>query len=592
MKNGFLIVSKRAGAAECSSELVLIASPAAFNVYGRKKDFVVFDGVSVLLDGYVIPRLGIYHEYKNCEQHQLIDSLYKRFKSDCVKYLKGVYSIVILESQKVTILNDCLGIGKFYYTLGKPFSAISNSFLLQKKICGSDVVNLDFFRIKPLLNRSCGVDTPFVNIACSQPANKLICDENGIKVEQYWQHDSLLERRAGLESFEKLSQILKDNIFTDNQYLKANKTTISLTGGKDSRTGLAALMSNGVRPVGITYGDPYSKDGVFATLLAKKAAIDHEIFNQPRTAESFENTAIEIVEVSDPTINIHRGHRYYAFKKLNELLGPNTAFYAGYMAGELLMGIYYDDLIFTKFVTDSWSNGTPFSNIENLCKNCFIRTENIHFDSIRQKLSGLKTFDHSLNSKMREFHGLFEIGVLHHSQDLRLAMHFFDFVIPFFLDIDFLEALFSSRFSFFYCDNKTKNLLKRYRLYQFNLKAQHKLWPEFDTIPFGKRGSYNTVEFLKGPFYWSLIKTIRYFRESKMYPVTFCYDEAYRQFLNKWFRRIISDSHTPINDIYDLKKARNSFESIRMPASEKELMPYSNIVMHYLQLRRYTLDGI
>ena len=73
--------------------------------------------------------------------------------------------------------------------------------------------------------------------------------------------------------------------------------------------------------------------------------------------EWFEDEASRIVADLNPEINIHRSHRNYAFAQAAESTGSDAAFYTGYLGGELLMGIYFDDLIFTDFLKEIWKTG-------------------------------------------------------------------------------------------------------------------------------------------------------------------------------------------------------------------------------------------
>ena len=51
-------------------------------------------------------------------------------------------------------------------------------------------------------------------------------------------------------------------------YVDIDKTYITLTGGKDSRSALALVLNQGIVPIGINYGSNKSKDIVFAKKLA------------------------------------------------------------------------------------------------------------------------------------------------------------------------------------------------------------------------------------------------------------------------------------------------------------------------------------
>ncbi|MCD4674406.1 MAG: hypothetical protein K8S18_00190, partial [Desulfobacula sp.] len=254
---------------------------------------------------------------------------------------------------------------------------------------------------------------------------------------------------------------------------------------------------------------------------------------------------------------------------------------------EFLMGIYYDNLIFTKFLTDAWEQGNNFEEVIPVFEKNFIRQDVINRPAVENSLNSLRSFDESLDKKQRQFFGLFEIGVLHHSQDLQLASEVLEFPVPFFMDIEFLEALFVSKYSFLYRDNKTINLFKRYKLFEFNLNIQHILYPDLDTMPFAKQGNYNTKEFLVGSYYWTFLKSLRYFTEKKKYPATFAYSEKYKKFIMKWLNEIVADKNSVIHSIYDVQLAINKLTNSVNLTAENQWHSYSNIVMQYLQFKKY-----
>ncbi len=317
------------------------------------------------------------------------------------------------------------------------------------------------------------------------------------------------------------ADLLKTNIEDYHQSLNPQSAAITLTGGKDSRTALCALLASGIKPLGITYGDPASKDAVYAGKMAETADIKHVVVTPEKTSQWFEQAAMDIIRLDNPLINIHRSHRLSAFKQVQHLQGDDVAYYGGYLGGELLMGPYYDDLIFTRFVTNTWDTGKMADNIPEILKSKFIKPPDKPRE-IADHLSAVQTLNTRNSKEEMQFHGLFEIGILHHSQDLFMAGKILKYPIAFFLDLDFLCRILSSAHSYEHKKgSRTRNLVKRFELYEFNLNLQHILYPLLDHVPFAKKGSYNTKEFLKGPYYWSFVKALRYLTDRKKYPSTF-----------------------------------------------------------------------
>lgn len=588
MQNEFLIVDRGSDIGVGFNGLELLTQGDFFSIYGNSGKNGLFGKVKVIIDGYVLSNNSSNKEQISKNQAELINELYTKHGDNFTNYIKGLFTIIIVDNGTVKIFNDHLGVSKFFYFFAGDKFCFSNSYKLIVKVTGQSGLNSEALATKALLNREVNGQTLFSNIYYSVPATKVVVTKDSVNVSKYWDISLLLNNSTVQLDIEYFANLFKGNISNYNQSLKPEKTALTLTGGKDSRTALTALLNAGVSPVGVTYGNPETIDSVFASKLAAMAGIEHVIYNPTKTEEWFEVEANNIVELNNPLINIHRSHRLYAIRMLAERLGNNTSFYTGYMGGELLMGVYFDNLIFTNFIRDFWLNGSSqFNKIPALLQDRFIKTENLDIGLVKEQLGSLKTFDESLGKKGMQFHSLFEIGVLHHSQDIQIAQHFLNYPLPFFLDFEFVNALFSSQYSFLHRNVETKNLIKRHSLFEFNLKLQHIFYPALDKAYYAKKGTYNTSEFLRGPLYWSAIKAMRYFMERKKYPPTFSYGQSYISFLSKYLNEIALDTASPINDLYNVPLALKSLKEQENLSTESTLHRYSNIVMHYMQYNKY-----
>lgn len=589
MRNDFLLVSNNFPPNPNPSVGTNVFEGEWFTLYTNKLDKNYKNSLVAFIDGYVLPRNSIYSNYENAEQVEIIKDLYIKYGDNVTSYIKGIFTIIIIDGDSIKLFTDQLGISKVFYFINNEKFCISNNYQLISSILSSSKVNKQALALKALLNREVNGQTILSDILFSAPATKIIFTKQATEVSTYWTVSSLLNKNDKTFDIDYFANLFKQNIQNNIATLSPYKTALTLTGGKDSRTALTALLCMGIKPVGVTYGNPETIDAVYASSLAKHAGIEHNIYNPEKTVEWFEQEAINVLNLNNPLINFHRSHRLYAFNKLKEQLGSNTSFYTGYMGGELLMGVYFDNLIFTNFIRDFWVNGrSQFDTISKLLYDSFLRLEGLDISALQEQLLLLKAFDNTESKKIMQFHSLFEIGVLHHSQDIQIAQQKLDYPLPFFLDFEFVEALFCSPYSFLHQNVETKNLLKRHSLFKFNLSLQHKFYPQLDNVYYAKRGTYNTAEFLKGPFYWSLIKTIRYFLEKKKYPATFSYNQNYKTFLIEHLNNIIIDKASPINEVYDVPRALESLKQQMSISTESPLHKYSNIVMHYMQYNLYT----
>ena len=229
------------------------------------------------------------------------------------------------------------------------------------------------------------------------------------------------------------------------------------------------------------------------------------------------------------------------------------------------MGIYPDKLVFTEFVLNQISNTITEK------KNDFFETD--FTSSILDELVKKK------NSISDDFNAIFTIGVKHHLQDIHLSKKYYDYVFPFFLDVDFIERIFNSNFNFTKVNNKSKNLFKRHSLYKLNCEIQYQLSPELRNIPFAKKGNYTLLDYRKGPLFWSVKKVFNHLREKK-YPPNFNYDINYLSWIKEKLEEINANKNLKIHRYFDVSKAMKEIQKTsKITFSESELLPYTRIIM-------------
>ncbi len=573
-----------------STKMQMVFTTDCCCIYANKSCFKSYGKIHILLHGYVVARSHDFSQFQKYNGVELVNKSYSQYGDGFINHIKGNFVIILIDNNIIKIFTDHFGLSQcFYCEENKTIIAVSDSVNLLKEAGISLVPDQISLLSKSLLHRNVPGYTSYKNIYQTAPATYIELTESGSKISNYWTPDALLETRHdsySSKNFAPFAELIKSNFSNFQAQLKPSTNTITLTGGKDSRTGLSALISLGISPYGFTYGNKNSRDAIYAANLARKLSLQHHVFDPPSSSEWFDRTADEILAYGNPEISIHRAHRLNAFQEMSQIAEPGTAYYCGNMAGEFLMGPYYDDLIHTEFLTHFWEKRTllPF---EPFLKKYMHRTSTVHHDDVLHRLAQMKSFDPCLSKNMCQFFGMFENGIPHHAQDIFLATQYFDFTYPFFIDIDFLEALFGSPFSFFHTNNKTLNLLQRYKLFEFNLNIQHILCPAMDTIPFAKRGSYNTEEFLRGKLYWSAVKSLRFLFQRRKYPPSFVYQSGFKDFLNKHLLVLKNQKDNILHEFYDIPKALSDLHKVKFPSPEGRLHKFSNIVMLYLHLKRF-----
>jgi hypothetical protein len=553
----------------CCGEYVLRYSGSGYRLIGE---------TGIYIGGYLLPRNTLFQGYGNAGQHELVSRLYAEHGRSFTDHVKGRFVVIIMKDGRVEIYFDHLGLYRAFYHISGTLFMISDT-VRQLEEAGAprepDRVSL---AMQALFNRVTGKYTVYNDILKTTGADCFILEGNEVSHTHYFSPVTLAENgediaEPGIESF---AQLFSDNVRHFNSFLGPQQSFITLTGGKDSRTILAALLGAGIRPEGITYGNKLSRDAIYAAMLAEKAGIRHTVITPPATEEWFASEARAIIDAGDPEINIHRSLRRHAFETASYETGKNCAFYTGYMGGEFLMGIFHDDLIFTGFLRDLWNGSHPDSLTEERLRACFIRSDREVLSAVRERIGEMACTDMALSHKMREFHAIFEIGIPHHTQDITLSSLFWDYPCPLYLDIEFLELLFKSRYSFLFRNASTRSPFRRHALFSLNMGIQHLLFTELDSVPFGKRGSYNNSEYLRGTLFWSLVKGYRFLTERKKYPPSFAYRKEYGAFISG----VLSDAvaaESPLNEFYDVPGAVAGLEKLVFPLQEKYLHRYSAI---------------
>ena len=560
-----------------------VTDTGSFQVYATENSFKRVKSTLIYIDGYVLSRFNKYEDFSHLKSHNLVHEVYSRYPKNWFTYLKGSFNIVLIDNNNLTVVNDHLGLRKSYFKNDDDNLVVSNNFWLcnpHKKYFDSEALAQ-----KSIFNRIIDDSTIDKRIKVTPGGSLLKISNDDICRKKYWDPEVLLRQKIDDSlNIKYFANFLLKQVKQIKNQLNPKSYSITLTGGKDSRTALAALLNLNIKPFGFTYGVDHSNDAIYAKELARVALIEHKVFNPPNDKFWFQDVYNRILNFKHPWINVHRAHRLFAFEKTNEITGKDTAYFAGYLGGELLMGIYYDDLVFSKNLTNKWK-GIEF-DFKKIYENRFINANAINQDELQIKLKTIRSIISNYSLHEKEFFSIFEIGIPHHCQDLNLSNEYFDYSIPFFLDIDFLDALFKSKFNFKYNDNKTLNLFDRYKLYKFNIEIQHILSSNLDKVFFAKKGTYNSQEFRKGVFYWTFIKSYRYFFRKTINVSSYSYSYEFKTFIEEKLEVIFNDKESMIHKYYNLKQALDNVRKEGLIKSEKNWHRYTDIITIYEQLNR------
>jgi hypothetical protein len=525
-----------------------------------------------ILSGYILPRFEEKLNYSNTQD--LIEQLWALYGTDWKHHVKGFYNLVAFFDSQWWVLNDTLGLSKVYWSQGT--GQVSNSFDCLTNLAPELIWNPSALLSREYFHRDIGEITIVKSIKKSRTGIQITCKDAQLEQEYYFNCDALRHQPIHIATVPEDFIGLWESVINGMEKVVPNANhIITITGGKDARTGLALLKYFKRQVVGLTYGVSNSKDATFARRLAVKANIEHVIPALPNSSEAWTSEVASCIEVDSSYISPHRALRNHALKSA---IGNELAWYwGGYMGGEWLMGLYPDGLVFPKWLTElelGKSIGeVVFYNHVELSEYQELEAE---VERIQEQVNKAKSL------KELEFIWMFEIGVLHHAQDLNLAFHAGAHPYPFMMDIDFIEKLFQTRYSFFFQDHASKNLLKRWKLYEWNIRIQQKLMPDWGNIPFGKKGEYTPNVYLMGSVFWAIYKAGHYIFEKKNYPSSFSYTEEWRAMYLDFFHRM-EKRDIPFYSNAEIQNLKKQLEEEPLPKVEKSWMAFSRLVMVYLQ---------
>jgi hypothetical protein len=459
----------------------------SFNINGDK--------VTILIDGYVLPRINNKNDLSGSTYSVLIKELYLKYNLDFVNYIKGNFIIIVLKGPEFHIFTDRIGIRKFFYYSKGGIFIISNRFKLLSKNtnCEVDYENLAIYS---LMNHFIDGLTFVKDIFYSHPSSKIYFN-GALNFDSYWKCEELLNLEINQVSYddfaEKFIRIIKSYI----DYLNPDKISLTLTGGLDSRAILVALLHLGVKPELFTYGNPYSGDVIIAKKIAKACGLNHKNYYLKPSDKWFSKLADNIIDLDNSIIHFHRAHRLFAVENPDSVEPDNEILFGGYMGGELLRSFSSDGIIVSDFTKNLLKSNLKVKQlVKNNLKRNLIKTENLNVNKIVNILLSQK---YSTNDQRRNrfFATLLLLAGNHHAQDLNLFSFYKKYPIPIYLDIDFLEFIFASKFNFFYSNFSPHNYIKRIKSHELYCYLIFKLSPILAKIPLSKQGYYKPVEMIK-----------------------------------------------------------------------------------------------
>lgn len=293
------------------------------------------------------------HTFKSHTDTEVILHLYEDKGTDCVRDLRGMFTFAIWDEarQRLVLARDRIGKKPLLYShlndkliFASEFRALLKHGDIDKEIDSEAMHHyLTYLCIPAPL-------TVFSNIKKIPPAHMLICEDNKISLQRYWEPDFHNKIRISeYEAVERLTELLKDAVKV--RLLSDVPLGVLLSGGVDSScvTGLMSrLKGRRIRTFSIGFNENQFNELPYAKLVSDYFSTEHsqeyvtpnitevlpqivELYGEPFADSSALptyyvcNVAAQKVKVAlngDGGDEVFGGYRRHLASRLAETYGP------------------------------------------------------------------------------------------------------------------------------------------------------------------------------------------------------------------------------------------------------------------------------
>lgn len=558
----------------------------AFDTNLIDKDNFIKDEILFHIDGYIIPRMQIFDEYKNKSQYELLSDLYKRHGDKFINYIKGIFIILIIENDKFFLYNDRHSIKKVFIYSEEDYFYISNDL---KKTSKNFSLTLDKENAATfcLLNHFLTGHTLFNKTTCSGPAEVLKFSDHKLSTSIYWNPQELFDLKEVAGQRDRDFSYFWDCLIKGYiEYLKPREVSITLTGGNDSRMVLAPILNNKYSLHGFSFGNPQS----FDCEIAKKVAFTYNIryqnyFVSSPGKEWLLDQSMKLIDIGNTLINLHRAHRNDALEKEVTSNPDIEMIFSGLMGGEYLKEPDYDDIVLPKLYQKLFAIRKKDKSIRIIKEQLWekgINAERIDSEVVFEKIMSFLERNFNSNPQKRKFIlTYYHYGCSHHSQDASIFNFHGKHGVNPFMDIDFLERISAS--SIWYV-NTRKNPFRKFFHSKLYVQTTHDLAPGLSRIPYAKRGQYTANDLLNHPITY-LYKRSRYLfvKEKKKYPPNFPMGNWLYDFSKEQIERL----HPVVVELFMKDILIDNLENTKKKTTEGQWLPVTNPINLSMYLKAY-----
>ena len=561
-------------------ELSKFIDGKGYYLYADKKNIVTFpDGVSILINGYFVPRANLTSKYTE-RQEALVHKMYNDFGTDFSKYGKGCYNIIIIDNDEFHIVSDRFGQIKHFIFEDNQRFIFSNSL---KRISLQIDAQIDYLSlaVHTLFCHYIGGLTLLKRVRYNDAAGMISYANNGIKHSRYDVIDRLFEQVRRDVPVNEIADVFAKAVADITSRLDVKDVSLSLTGGMDTRNLLASLSKQNLKPHVYTYGNPNSEDSLRSQDISHGLKLEHSLYDYKPEFEEFKAYAKRIIKVGETLTSIHRVHRIWSVEKEADY---SKNMFLGTLGGEYVKGVHFNDYIISKFIDKYWDCDDRKALLhEELDKKCF-NVALIDLDALVTFVDQ-QSFCSYKDRNKNIFHVLSYITArTHDAQDINIYNGDMDYVFTPFLDIDYLEILFSSRFTFDLKYQIKSKLQQRLSNPIYSTQMIYGMYPKLAKFEYA--GKYSPKEMHISPYYAMVLKVMRT-KLRKKYPENFPLDQWMQDFV-----KIVYDSElgSEMGKVFDVDKLKKVLRSNDHKTTEAYWLKFTNVIHHQYELDYLSLE--
>jgi asparagine synthetase B (glutamine-hydrolysing) len=535
-------------------------------------------GIEWSCDGHIFPRHVESIENGPFDHQSLLNELYTRHHSKFIDHIKGNFIIIQLEKNQFRIYADRFAVRKFFYWQHDQDFIITDDLKEIVRLVHPRPSKINM-AVYALTYHFSGGRTIFEHTNHNTPGQVIEYKDGRLAFDHYWEPVQLLHLPYRAIDIKDIAHALANSIQSGLSLADRDQISLSLTGGADTRNLLATFLQKGIKPHLYTYGNPRSADCVKASAIALGLGLKHSIHDINMDENIFENYARKIINKSGGLASIHRAHRLIAVEAEEQFA---KWMFLGTLGGEFIRGVSQDDYIVPSIVYDNWTNN-DFS-LDHLYRYYEIKRLRFSNETAVQLLNFLVQEPYLKGDVIsRKFNTLSYITAhLHDAQDVNLYSTVMEDVFTPFLDIDYLELIFSSDFTFNHKEKMKNKFLKRMSNPVYGaefIKATYK-----PLLKFKYSGEHKPSEVLFNKYTAAILKRTRQ-KTKPAYPPNFPLGQWMEQFVAKHLPACAD--HEIIRETFDIDGLLTDFKETVHLSKESYWLKFTNPIMMRFILEEY-----